>query len=140
MSFKRGPAGLTSAAAMAAGMVGAFGALAVGPVRKWAARSLWPKPGEGPSEQVRENGFFVHRLVGISAGPSPSKVFVTVEGKGDPGDGATARMLAESGVCLALDRADLPAISGVLTPASAMGMKLVERLRKVDFSFEAAAS
>jgi short subunit dehydrogenase-like uncharacterized protein len=143
MSFKPGPAGLVTAAGVSAGLAASFGILAVGPLRRWAARSFLPKPGDGPSEKVRETGFFVHRLIGIagtSAGPSRAKVLVTVKGKGDPGYGATSRMLAESAVCMAKDRDALPPAWGVLTPATAMGMALLERLRKVDFSFEAAAS
>jgi short subunit dehydrogenase-like uncharacterized protein len=57
-----------------------------------------------------------------------------VFGKGDPGYAATARMLAESALCLAFD--ELPAQGGVLTPTTVMGMKLVQRLRKTDFTFE----
>jgi hypothetical protein len=40
----------------------------------------------------------------------------------------TAKMVAESAVCLALDRPRLPATAGVLTPASAMGPVLRQRL------------
>ena len=39
---------------------------------------------------------------------------------------ATAVMLGESALCLALD--DLPEAAGVLTPASAMGRVLADRL------------
>ena len=38
-------------------------------------------------------------------------------------------MMGESALCLALRRRRLPARAGVLTPASAMGDALVERLR-----------
>jgi len=50
--------------------------------------------------------------------------------KGDPGYAATAVMLGESALALALDRDALPASDGgVLTPATALGDALVTRLR-----------
>ena len=47
----------------------------------------------------------------------------------------TARMVAESGVALALDKNKLPPMYGVLTPSTAMGTVILERLRNktVDF-------
>ena len=47
---------------------------------------------------------------------------------GDPGYKATARMCIEAALCIALQR-DACAAGGVLTPASALGLTLVERLR-----------
>jgi short subunit dehydrogenase-like uncharacterized protein len=57
-----------------------------------------------------------------------------VAASGDPGYAATALMLAESGLCLALDPA--PGPGGILTPASAMGTKLLDRLRRAGMTFE----
>lgn len=48
--------------------------------------------------------------------------------QGDPGYAATAVLLGESALTLALDRDRLPNRCGVLTPASAMGDALLERL------------
>ena len=46
-------------------------------------------------------------------------------------------MFGESAVCLALDRRDGKAKEGgVLTPATAMGMRLVDRLRSAGMTFE----
>jgi short subunit dehydrogenase-like uncharacterized protein len=53
-----------------------------------------------------------------------------VAAQGDPGYAATAVMLAESTLCLARDGDRLPAATGVLTPAVAMGDALVDRLRE----------
>ncbi len=55
---------------------------------------------------------------------------------GDPGYGETSRMVAESALCLALDHDSLPRTGGVLTPASAFGMRLVERLQEAGLVFE----
>jgi short subunit dehydrogenase-like uncharacterized protein len=53
----------------------------------------------------------------------------TIQAEGDPGYAATAVMLGESALCLALDRDRLPDHAGVLTPATAMGAALADRLR-----------
>jgi short subunit dehydrogenase-like uncharacterized protein len=43
-------------------------------------------------------------------------------------------MLVESALCLALDGGRLPPAAGVLTPATAMGDALVDRLRAQGFT------
>ena len=63
------------------------------------------------------------------------KATARVEGKSDPGYGETAKMLGESALCLALDRDALEPRHGVLTPASAMGIRLIERLRAAGMTF-----
>jgi short subunit dehydrogenase-like uncharacterized protein len=55
---------------------------------------------------------------------------------GDPGYGETSKMLAESALCLALDRGRLPERAGVLTTAVAMGDRLIERLKAAGITFE----
>jgi short subunit dehydrogenase-like uncharacterized protein len=57
-----------------------------------------------------------------------------VGAQGDPGYAATAVMLGESALSLALD--DGPQAGGVLTPATAIGTTLIERLRTAGFTFE----
>jgi short subunit dehydrogenase-like uncharacterized protein len=47
----------------------------------------------------------------------------------DPGYGSTAVMLSEAAVCLALEGGQLETEGGILTPASAMGDRLIRRLR-----------
>jgi short subunit dehydrogenase-like uncharacterized protein len=102
------------------------------PLRALARRAL-PKPGQGPSDEVRENGFFRSTLIGhVDAAVPP--LIGRVAGSGDPGYAATARMLAETGLLLALD--EVPVEGGVLTPAVAGGRRLIERLREVDVRIE----
>jgi short subunit dehydrogenase-like uncharacterized protein len=60
----------------------------------------------------------------------------TVAAQGDPGYAATAVMMGESALTLALDRDRLPKHTGVLTPASALGTPLVERLRNAGMTLE----
>ena len=45
-------------------------------------------------------------------------------------------MLGESAVCLAKDDGKTRKEGGILTPASCMGMRLVERLREAGMTFE----
>ena len=55
---------------------------------------------------------------------------------GDPGYAETAKMVSEAALCLALDRQELPATAGVLTPAVAMGEPLLARLQGAGIRFE----
>ncbi|NJR41413.1 MAG: hypothetical protein HC767_00895 [Akkermansiaceae bacterium] len=63
-----------------------------------------------------------------------------VAGKRDPGYLETSRIAVEAGMCLALQGEELTAKGhlqgGVLTPASAMGSVLRERLQAADIRFE----
>lgn len=119
----------TMTASMHAGQLG----LALRPVRTLMRRFL-PKPGEGPSEQARQNASFSHEFYG-SVGEK--KLRARFGAGGDPGYGETAKMLAESLLCLAVDRAQLPSGGGVLTPAAAMGARLIERLRTAGITISA---
>ncbi|MEO6413309.1 MAG: saccharopine dehydrogenase NADP-binding domain-containing protein [Pedococcus sp.] len=93
---------------------------------------LAPSPGEGPSEQNRCSGWFAMKI--RTTTETGRRYLATVSAQGDPGYAATAVMLGESALCLALDGPSLPEAAGVLTPATAMGDALVERLRAQDFT------
>ena len=73
-----------------------------------------PDPGEGPSEEARRTGFF--RMEIHSAGHK-----ATVAAEGDPGYAATAVMMGESALTLALERPRLPPHTGVVTPGHGAG-------------------
>ncbi|HET9450757.1 MAG TPA: saccharopine dehydrogenase NADP-binding domain-containing protein [Aggregicoccus sp.] len=135
-AFGPGPRGLARATSTAAGLGAFLGALGVKPLRKLVERRL-PAPGEGPSAEARERGFFEAHLRGEGLSRrtgQPVKLAGTVAGKGDPGYAATAVMLAQAALCLAQDA--LPAQGGVHTVGSAMGMALVQRLRRAGMTFE----
>jgi short subunit dehydrogenase-like uncharacterized protein len=91
------------------------------------AQRFAPAPGQGPSEEQMQAGWFRVRFVGEAE--DGRKALGVVSGEGDPGNRATVRMLCESALCLALDRESLPKGGGLLTPACSMGSLLVERLR-----------
>ena len=83
-----------------------------------------PKPGEGPSKEERESGYFDLLFVGIA--PDGRQVRVAVRGDRDPGYGSTSKMIAECAVCLLRDTPDVPA--GIWTPGAAMREALIKRL------------
>jgi short subunit dehydrogenase-like uncharacterized protein len=85
-----------------------------------------PQPGEGPTKEEREAGFYDLLFIGIA--PDGRKVKVSVKGDKDPGYGSTSKMLAEAAICLVKECADTP--GGVWTPGAAMRGKLVDRLQK----------
>jgi short subunit dehydrogenase-like uncharacterized protein len=128
-----GLAGLTRAAVTSTGLA-LTGLMALAPVRKLATRFL-PAPGEGPNREQRENGSFEIELLGRST--EGERLRARVGARQDPGYGATSWMLAEAALCLAED--ELPRRGGLLTPASCMGMKLVERLRAAHITFQVEA-
>jgi short subunit dehydrogenase-like uncharacterized protein len=127
---------------MAAGMGAFTGAMAFKPTRALLEKFALPSPGEGPSRDKIENGYFKVKLVGRGRGEDGTDFSITgrVRADKDPGYGATAIMLAESALCLALDEVDSGLDGGVLTPASAMGMALVDRLRGAGMTWEVGAS
>jgi short subunit dehydrogenase-like uncharacterized protein len=132
-----GVKGLARATSMTTGLGGALLALQVKPLRKLLQAKVLPAPGQGPSAEERERGYFVAQLLGEGTSPRTGRevrLKGKVAAKGDPGYAATARMLSESALSLAFDV--IPAQGGVLTPAACMGMRLVERLRKAGMTFE----
>jgi len=84
-----------------------------------------PKPGEGPSKEERESGFYDIMYIGEMAGGE--SLVISVKGDRDPGYGSTSKMLSESAVCLLKDATDTP--GGIWTTAPAMGDKLIKRLQ-----------
>ncbi len=83
------------------------------------------KPGEGPSKEERDNGFYDVLFLGSNtAGDTLS---VSVKGDKDPGYGSTSKMIAESAVVLLLNPEQ--ASGGIWTPGAALGTPLIERLQ-----------
>ncbi len=115
-----------------AAVVSALGAAAqVKPLRNLLLGRL--QPGDGPDGARREKSWFKVDFVGEAG---DTQIRTRVSG-GDPGYGETAKMLAESALCLALD--DNPDVAGQLTTAQAMGDQLLDRLQKAGLRFEIVA-
>ena len=125
------------AGAVFAGVAGLSAGLSFGATRSLLDRVL-PGPGEGPSEQAREKGSF--KILTHARTTGGGAFEAKIAAKGDPGYKATAVMLGEAALCMALDGERLPQRAGVLTPATAMGTVLVERLRAAGQTYEVAAA
>ncbi|SNS89080.1 Uncharacterized conserved protein [Geodermatophilus saharensis] len=136
MSAGRGITGAFTAAGITTGLAAAVGALAFAPTRALVDRVL-PAPGTGPSESAREKGWF--RMV-VDADTEGGRHYrATVAGTGDPGYAATSVMLGQVALGLALEGDRLPERAGSLTPATALGGVLVERLRAAGHTYEVTA-
>ncbi|MGN6694078.1 MAG: saccharopine dehydrogenase family protein, partial [Aquihabitans sp.] len=124
MAMGTGPLGAAKATGLAAGTGALVGLGALGPTRSLLGRIL-PKPGEGPSPDAQERGWWDVRFTGTTADGRTIETQVT--GDRDPGYGSTAKMLGETAVAfLDLDRAEVA--GGFWTTATAFGDRLVERL------------
>jgi short subunit dehydrogenase-like uncharacterized protein len=137
MSVGTSPLSPVLAAVTKAGLGALVVGLALRPTRVLLDRLL-PKPGEGPDERARKRGHFTMDLFTTTS--TGARYTARVRGQGDPGYAATAVMLGESALALALDRAELPASAGgVLTPATGIGDALVRRLRAAGMEISARA-
>lgn len=99
-------------------------AKAVAADKSMAASTL--KPGDGPSKEERENGFYEVLFSGSNT--QGQRLMVSVKGDKDPGYGSTSKMIAESAVCL-LKNPDA-ASGGIWTAGAALGGLLIERLQQ----------
>jgi short subunit dehydrogenase-like uncharacterized protein len=80
------------------------------------------QPGEGPSKEEREKGFYDILFVGEY--PDGTTIRASVQGDRDPGYGSTSKMLAETGMALLENKGD----GGVWTPGALLGQALIDRL------------
>ena len=87
-----------------------------------------PKPGEGPSKEERETGFYDAMFTGVT--PDGTRLTAGVSGDKDPGYGSTSKMIAEAALCLVQNVARAQTAGGVYTPAPAMGDALITRLQE----------
>lgn len=97
-------------------------------------RRFGPSPGAGPSQATMDRGFFRCRFIGEAA--DGRRVLATMSADGDPANQLTVACLCESALLLATERDRLPggrARGGILTPATALGLPLLDRLREVGF-------
>ena len=104
---------------------------------KRAVKPFLPKPGEGPSEDIQENGWFDCKYI-VEAEDGQKSVF-NMHAKGDPGYKVTSKLVSECALCLVKDIDSLPGgkeYGGVLTTASGLGDVLIKRLINAGISFE----
>ncbi|GAA4642787.1 saccharopine dehydrogenase NADP-binding domain-containing protein [Pontixanthobacter gangjinensis] len=116
-----------------AGEMGEKAAKAISDMAKNPFGSKPPAPGEGPTKEERENGFYDVVFLGETA--DGEKIKYGVIGKYDPGYGSTSRMIAETAIALLSCDAD----GGIGTPGSFLGESLVKRLQdnaEISFAVE----
>ena len=82
------------------------------------------KPGDGPSKEERETGFYDVVFTGIY--PDGRKIVTSVYGDRDPGYGSTSKMISEAALALL----ETKSAGGVFTPGGVIAAPLVERLQK----------
>ncbi len=117
----------TTVAGALTGFAAALAAVQIPPVRRAIGRRI--PQGAGPSAERRAKTWFTVDFVGEGGG---RRVHTQVTGT-DPGYTETAKMLAESALCLAFD--DNPHTAGQVTTAAAMGENLLRRLVDAGISF-----
>jgi short subunit dehydrogenase-like uncharacterized protein len=84
------------------------------------------QPGEGPTAEQRESGYYDVLFVGQAA--DGETIAASVKGDMDPGYGSTSKMIAESALYL-LENPDVGS-GGISTPAAALGSGLIDRLQQ----------
>jgi short subunit dehydrogenase-like uncharacterized protein len=131
--YGAGPSGALTAGGVSVALGAGLAGFAFGPTRALLDRLL-PKPGEGPSEDAQAKGRF--RMEVTAEATNGARYRTTVAAPYDPGYSGTAVMLGQAALALVEDVDDLPDAAGVLTPASALGAPLVERLRAHRFTLE----
>jgi len=113
-----------------------FGFIIKTPLRK-IVRPLLPKPGEGPSEETMNNGFF-DSLFSAQLEDGSVETY-RVHGKGDPGYRVTSKFVCESALTLIKESDSLPGgkdYGGILTPSTGLGDPLIKRLSDNGIIFE----
>lgn len=134
--FGDAPLAPVAAWAVTGGLSAATRALGFGPAQAALGRLL-PTAGTGPGERTRRAGSF---RIQVQTRTSGGQEYVaTVAATGDPGYTATSVMMGESALALALDRDRLPDRAGVLTPATGIGRRLVDRLRAAGMTWTVQA-
>ncbi|KAF8840367.1 NAD(P)-binding protein [Paxillus ammoniavirescens] len=105
------------------------------PPARWLARRVMPQPGEGPTDEQLEKGALNITNITTStpnAQGRTTNVRTIFRGKGEPGYLLTSIIISECALSLVLNADALPAFSkrgGVLTPMTAFGDVLIERLK-----------
>lgn len=115
--------------------------MAISPLRKLTLAALpllpqrfLPQPGQGPSVENMDRGFFKIELIGTSS--TDKKLRGILSDSLDAGNRATVKMMCESALALALDEKKLPKAAGVITPSVALGNVLEQRLLSAQMRVE----
>ncbi len=95
--------------------------------RSFLTRYVLPKPGDGPSPEMQEKGYF--KLAFYGETQQGQKVTGQVTGDSDPGYGSTAKQISEMALGLVgTHDSERKSEGGFWTPASCLGLQLIEPL------------
>jgi short subunit dehydrogenase-like uncharacterized protein len=92
-------------------------------------QTFFPTFSGGPTVEAMNSGWF--RALFVAVAEDGTRVWAQMADRGDPANRVTCKIVAEAALALAMDREDLPGgagRAGVLTPATALGNTLVNRL------------
>lgn len=135
MLMGKGHKGRLSAGGFVLGLGAFLAGAAIKPTRWLMENYMLPKPGEGPSPEAQQKGFYDIRFVGETDKGEIIKTKVT--GDRDPGYGSTSKMLAQAGLSLAFDVTKEEKGGGFWTTATVFDRRFIDRLeQKAGLSFE----
>ena len=87
---------------------------------------VFPKPGEGPSREIRAGGNFDFVFHGLTR--SDRGISCRITGDADPGYGSTAKQVSEVALCLLQSVPHSKVGGGFWTPAAALGSQVIDPL------------
>ncbi|MEJ5997482.1 saccharopine dehydrogenase family protein [Corynebacterium sp. H130] len=130
MPTGEGLGGKARAKALLSATAAAFSAIMVDKLRG-PLSAIVPEPGEGPKD-LDKGGFVITHHGQLEDGTYASS---RVSADGDPGYQVTAMMLSEAAVVLATEPEGLPEATGVLTPATGLGLPYLDALQQHGMRF-----
>ena len=128
MLMGKGIKGRLSATGFVFGLGAFLAGAAIKPTRWVMENYLLPKPGEGPSPEAQEKGFYDLRFYGETK--DGQKISTRVAGDRDPGYGSTAKMLAQAALSLAFDVDKEEKGGGFWTTATVFDQRFIDRLQQ----------
>lgn len=103
------------------------------PIADWLLK-VGPKPGDGPPPEKLDEWHY--RLDVRATDARGGTQDVVVEAQGHPGYKSTATMVGEAALALADPQSGVPDGAGFLTPATALGLTVVDRMVEAGVTFE----
>lgn len=95
--------------------------------------AIGPKSGDGPKPERLD--LWSYTIEFKATGPNGETATATVTGKGQPGYKSTADIIGQVGILLATDDDRLPQRAGILTPATGLGLGVLDDFEKARLKF-----